>query len=110
MVTEEMVWDKLKTVLDPELHINLVDLGLIYKIEISDEEPKEAWMPKGKLVKILMTLTSPACPLASTFDELVGGAVRQIDGVGRCSVEITFEPPWSGEMMSEEARLELGMW
>ncbi len=110
MVAEEVIWDKLKTVMDPELMINLVDLGLIYKVEVEEYEASEEWMPKGDRVRILMTLTSPACPLVAMFDELVGGPIRKIDGVGRCDIEITFEPLWHAGMMSEEAKMELGMW
>lgn len=102
MVTEEMVWDKLKQVPDPEMGVNIVDLGLIYKVELFEMDTGE------QEVRILMTLTSPACPLAGTFDELVGGAVRMIDGVGKCIIDITFDPPWSMEKMTEEGKAELG--
>ena len=97
MVSEDVVWEKLKTVPDPEMGISVVDLGLIYKVEID-----------GGLVKILMTLTSPACPMADMFDELVGGAVRQLDGVDRVEVDLTFDPPWTMEMVSEFGKAELG--
>lgn len=145
MVTEEMVWKQLKTVPDPELGINLVDLGLIYKVVVKEEIqnlnqvvfsspegsfasdssfhsepvaqdddvismtlPIEVEEKRSVTVDILMTLTSPACPLAGMFDELVGGAVRKLPGVSSVKIEITFDPPWSFERVSEEAKAELG--
>ncbi len=111
MVTEEQVWEKLKMVPDPELGINLVDLGLIYEVKIIENQlalPLENETDEGVIVEILMTLTSPACPLASTFDELVGGAVREISEVKKVRIEITFDPPWSYEKMSESGKAELG--
>lgn len=98
MVSQDQVIAKLKTVEDPELKINLVDLGLIYKVTISTENN----------VKVLMTLTSPGCPLSFIFDQLVSQAVKEIPEVKDVRVELTFEPPWSPAKMSEEAKLELG--
>ncbi len=97
MLSKKNVLSKLRTVIDPELGVNIVDLGLIYEVLVRE----------GK-VKVLMTLTTPGCPLADMFDELVGGAVRDIKGVSGVDVELTFDPPWTQEMMSEEARAELG--
>lgn len=97
MVTEEEVREQLKEVIDPELNINIVDLGLIYEIEVEDED-----------VDILMTLTTPGCPLHGVFDEMVRREVEKLDGVGDIDVELTFEPRWSPEEMSDEARDELG--
>lgn len=94
--------EKLHTVPDPEMGVSVADLGLIYKVTLRDGE-------EGKQdVHILMTLTSPGCPLADMFDDLVGGAVRKLDGVGKVRVEITFDPPWNMSMLSEYARAELG--
>lgn len=111
MVIEEQVFEKLKTVMDPEMMINIVDMGLIYKIEIfePDQWIRQSWQNEGIKVKILMTLTSPTCPLASTFDEMVSSAVKLLDGVSVCEVELTFEPVWSMSMMSDEAKWELGI-
>jgi len=90
----------LKTVFDPELPINIYDLGLIYKLQVNDET---------KDVDILMTLTSPNCPVAEDIPGQVRDAVGLVDGVGNVSVELTFEPPWDKEMLSEAALLDLGL-
>ena len=96
----ERVIEVLKTCYDPEIPVDIWELGLIYEINISD----------GNDVNIKMTLTSPACPVAETLPPDVEQTVRDIPDVNTAKVEITFDPPWEKEMMSEEARLELGMW
>ena len=99
MVTEEQVWERLKTILDPELKINIVDLGLVYKVKV------------GKQIDILMTLTTPGCPLAGMFDALVKHALKKLPGVDvdrDVKIELTFDPPWTSDMMSEQAKAELG--
>lgn len=98
MVTEENVRNQLKNVIDPELDINIVDLGLVYEIEVDEDDN----------VDILMTLTTPGCPLHGVFDEMVRQEVSNVDGVKHIDVELTFEPRWSPEEMSDEARDELG--
>lgn len=98
MVYEKQVRKNLKNVIDPELDINIVDLGLIYEIDVDEESN----------VDILMTLTTPGCPLHSVFDELVKKEVKKIEEVGDIDVELTFEPRWSPEEMSDEARDEIG--
>lgn len=98
MVTEEKVREQLKNVIDPELKINVVDLGLIYEVEVGEDDN----------VDILMTLTTPGCPLHGVFDEMVKKEVKKIDSIGDIEVELTFEPRWSPEDMSDEARDELG--
>lgn len=95
---KEEVREQLKEVIDPELDINIVDLGLIYEIEVDDENN----------VEILMTLTTPGCPLHSVFDELVKKEVNKLDDIEDIDVELTFEPRWSPEEMSDEARDKLG--
>lgn len=99
MVTEEQVVERLRDVMDPELEVNIYDLGLIYEVEPEDEG-----------VYILMTLTTPGCPLHGVFDELVKREVGKIEGLAETDIEVelTFEPRWSPEDMSEEARDELG--
>lgn len=97
MVTEEEVREQLENVMDPELKINIVDLGLIYEVEVEDDE-----------VYILMTLTTPGCPLHGVFDEMVKKEVSKIEEIEEIEVELTFEPRWSPEDMSDEARDELG--
>ena len=95
----ERVIAALKTVYDPEIPINLYDLGLIYGIAIDDA---------GR-VDIRMTLTSPACPVAGSLPGQVEQVVRCVDGVSATSVELVWDPPWNQERMSEAAQLELGI-
>ena len=89
----------LRTVYDPEISTNIYDLGLIYEIDAVGEND----------IAVRMTLTSPGCPVAGILPGQVEKAVESVDGVGQCHVELVWDPPWSKEMMSEEARLELGM-
>lgn len=98
-VTEEKVREQLKEVMDPELNINIVDLGLIYEIEVREDD-----------VFILMTLTTPGCPLHGVFDEMVKREAGNLEGLEEheVEVELTFEPRWSPDEMSEDARGELG--
>ena len=88
----------LKTVYDPEIPVDVYELGLIYKVDLSDD----------RLLTIDMTLTAPGCPVAGEMPGWVEGSVRGIDGVDDVSVNMVFEPPWTPERMSDEARLELG--
>ena len=96
---KDSVVTALKGVFDPEIPVNIYDLGLIYDIAINDD----------KQVNIQMTLTSPGCPVAQTFPGTVEQAVNQVEGVKDCTVELVWEPPWTNERMSEVARLELGI-
>ncbi len=96
---EERVIDVLKDIFDPEIPVNIYELGLIYKVEVSDEQ----------YVYILMTLTSPNCPVAESLPADVKNRVAMIKEVQEVEVEITFEPPWTKDMLSEEAMLDLGM-
>ncbi|GGG92644.1 SUF system Fe-S cluster assembly protein [Polaribacter pacificus] len=88
-----------KTIYDPEIPVDIYELGLIYDVFVNDE--KEA--------KILMTLTSPNCPVAESLPREVEDKVKSLPNIIDCEVEITFDPTWTQEMMSEEAKLELGM-
>lgn len=97
-IDEQQVIDILKTVFDPEIPVNIYDLGLVYKIDIGDDN----------VVEVLMTLTAPNCPVAPTLVTNVTDAVKTIEGVADAFVNLTFDPPWDQEMMSEEAKLELG--
>ena len=97
---EERVVDVLKTCYDPEIPVNIFDLGLIYEVKVNE----------GNDVFIKMTLTSPACPVAETLPPEVEEKVKELPDVNSAKVEITFDPPWDKDMMSEEAKLELGMW
>ena len=95
---EEKIVAMLKTVFDPEIPVNVYDLGLIYKIDVSDD---------GEAV-IDMTLTAPNCPAADFIMEDVRQKVESIDGLVSATINLVFEPEWDKEMMSEEAKLELG--
>ena len=94
----ERIIDALRQIYDPEIPVNIFDLGLIYTIDISSENE----------VRIVMTLTAPGCPVAGEMPGWVADAVEPIDGVKQVDVEMTFEPQWGMDMMSDEARLELG--
>ncbi|MBU1922585.1 DUF59 domain-containing protein [Patescibacteria group bacterium] len=104
MIARKQVWEQLKTVMDPELGINIVDLGLIYNVRVKTKD-------KRQKIVITMTLTTPGCPLASVIDRMVKEAVVEIPGLEEEDVvtELVWDPPWTEEMMSEEARLQLGM-
>lgn len=95
----EQIVRVLKTIYDPEIPVDIYELGLIYDVMINLQ----------KDVKILMTLTTPNCPVAETLPVEVEEKVKSIDQVKTAIVEITFDPPWNNEMISEEAKLELGM-
>ena len=90
----------LKTVFDPEIPADIYELGLIYKVEIKDD----------RSVDVLMTLTTPNCPAAGELPTMVENAVASVPGVGVVSVNVVWEPAWSPERMSDEARLVLNMW
>lgn len=89
----------LRSVYDPEIPVNIYDLGLVYDLQIDE---------KGA-VEIRMTLTAPACPVAQTFPSTVECVVREVPGVTDVSVDLVWDPPWSPDRMSEAARLQLGM-
>jgi FeS assembly SUF system protein len=93
------VLEALKTVRDPEIPMDLVELGLIYELIVK----------KGGTVYVEMTLTTPACPVAASMPGEVEAAIRAVPGVGDVRVKLVWTPPWGPERMSEEARLELGM-
>ncbi len=89
----------LKTVYDPEIPVDIYELGLIYDVQISEEAD----------VKIIMTLTTPNCPVAETLPQEVKDKVKEVENVSDVDLELTFEPSWNKDMMSEEAKFELGM-
>jgi len=95
---EEDIIETLKTVHDPEIPVNIYELGLVYKIDISD----------AGYVQVTMTLTAPACPVAGEIVREVDEKVRTVENVSDVNVMLTFDPPWNRDMMSEEAKLELG--
>ena len=94
----DSIVDACRTVYGPEIPVNIYDLGLVYTIEISDEND----------VKVIMTLTAPGCPVAGEMPGWIADAVGPLPGVKSIDVEITWDPPWGMDMMSDEARLELG--
>lgn len=97
--TEGKIVDALKTCYDPEIPVDIYELGLIYGVELN---------PETKHVDVNMTLTSPACPVAGTLPLEVEQAVANVDGVSSAKVDVVWDPPWNPDMMSEAAKLELG--
>ncbi len=89
----------IKTIFDPEIPVDIYELGLIYDVFVNEDYE----------VKVLMTLTTPNCPVAETLPLEVEEKIKSLDEVKEAEVEITFDPPWTQELMSEEAKLELGM-
>ncbi|RZT92472.1 FeS assembly SUF system protein [Ancylomarina subtilis] len=96
--TEEIIIEILKTIYDPEIPVNIYDLGLIYEIDLYEEDE----------VKVLMTLTAPNCPMADQILEEVNDKVKALPQISDVTVVLTFDPPWDKDMMTEEAKLELG--
>ena len=97
-MTKEDILKKLRTVDDPELGIDIVELGLIYDVKI-----------KGDTVRVKLTLTTPGCPLSPYFEKSIEDVILKIKGVKKVQIDLTFNPPWSPEKMTEEARVQLGM-
>ena len=97
-ITADVI-NQLKSVYDPEIPTDIYELGLIYKVELEDD----------RLLKVTMTLTAPGCPVAGEMPEWVREACEVVAGVRRVEVEMTFDPPWTPDRMSDEARLELNM-
>ena len=96
--TEAIIVEVLKTIYDPEIPVNIYDLGLIYEIDMYEEDE----------VKILMTLTAPNCPMADQILEEVNEKTKSLPQIEDVTVVLTFDPPWDKDMMTEEAKLELG--
>jgi FeS assembly SUF system protein len=95
----DRVVEALRTVYDPEIPVNIFELGLVYKIDVDDQNA----------VHVDMTLTSPMCPVAETLPEEVKTKIEAIDGVTAAAVNVVWDPPWNPSMMTEEAQLELGI-
>jgi metal-sulfur cluster biosynthetic enzyme len=114
MLTSEKIYDCLRTVMDPELHIDIVSLGLIYDVIVDEVDASElAGSDSGQKYQVFirMTLTTPGCPLAGVFDGLVKSSMTDVEDLDHnrdVEIELTFDPPWVPDMMSEEARAELG--
>lgn len=101
MPTQQDVITVLKTIFDPEIPVDIYELGLIYEVKFSDAEG-------GQKVDVQMTLTSPNCPVAESLPNDVKQKVASMEGVVDADVKVVFEPTWTQDMMSEEAKLELG--
>jgi FeS assembly SUF system protein len=99
IATEDEILESLRQIVDPEIGINIVDLGLVYETSIDG----------NGLVAITMTLTSPGCPLSGYIGTAVESAVTDLEGVKEVDVDIVWSPPWNPSMMSEDAKLELGI-
>ena len=97
-ITKKKVFDVLKNVIDPEVGISIVDMGFLYEINI-----------KGNKIKIKMTLTNPACPMRSMFVHQIESALKSVFSNAEVEVEIVFDPPWTPERMSKDAKKELGI-
>src|ERR1700751_27009 len=103
MPTPDQVKESLKDVVDPELHIGIIDLGLVYGVDCAG--------PENENVTVTRTLTSPMCPVGPMFKQAVLSKVEELDGVKEAKVDITFTPPWDPrEMASDDAKLQLGIW
>ena len=100
--SEQLVWDQLRSCYDPEIPVNIVELGLIYDLDTSENDD-------GKTVNIKMTLTAPGCGMGPVIADEVDRKVKGINGVQYVNVELVWEPQWNQNMMSEAAKLELGM-
>ncbi len=100
MITKEAILEELKKVIDPELNVNIVDIGLIYDVIIDEEK---------KSVEINMTLTSPGCPLSFVFEEWVPAAVKNIAEVKDVRINLVWEPAWNPDMIQDDVKEELGI-
>ena len=101
---EQLVWDQLRTCFDPEIPINIVDLGLVYECRL---EPRE---DGARRVKVKMTLTAPGCGMGQVLADDVKRKLEGLPGIATADVEVVFDPPWNPNMMTEAAKLQLGMW
>ena len=97
-VTLEAIYEALKTVYDPEIPVNVVDLGLVYDVQVNDSD-----------VYVQMTLTFPGCGMGPYIGQQAEWAIQELDGVEEVQIEMVFDPPWSPELISEEARSQLGI-
>ncbi|MBV1906841.1 MAG: putative Fe-S cluster assembly protein SufT [Pseudomonadales bacterium] len=100
---EEDIWKTLRTIYDPEIPVNIVDLGLIYDVTIKPDNP-------GSYVKVTMTLTAPGCGMGPVLIDDIYARLMRTPNIENVDVELVFDPPWSRDMMSEEAQLQLGMY
>jgi len=102
--TQELAWDQLKTCFDPEIPVNIVDLGLVYKCEVTPMPEGE-----GEKAEVRFTLTAPGCGMGDVLREDVKGKLLAVPGIKEADVQVIFDPPWSMGMMSEAAKLQMGI-
>ncbi len=100
MITKEAVTEQLKTIIDPELNFNIIDLGLVYYVAIDQDK---------SLVTITMTLTTPGCPLSFVFEEWIPEAVKKVEGVKGVKIDLVWEPAWDPDKISDEIKEEMGI-
>ena len=100
---ERLLWEQMKTVYDPEIPVNIVDLGLVYRCDIRPDDRGD------RLVDVVMTLTAPGCGMGDILVDDVRSKLELVPTISRVNVELTFDPPWNHSMMSEEARLQTGL-
>ena len=98
MNLREQIIDEIKKIYDPEIPVNIYDLGLIYEVEVNEDK-----------AKIVMTLTSPNCPVAESLPKDVKDSAMQVNGIEKVDLDLVFEPPWDKSMLSEAAKLELNL-
>jgi len=101
--TEELAWDQLRTCFDPEIPVNIVDLGLVYALALT---PLEAG---GQRIDVKFTLTAPGCGMGDVLREDIQGKLLSVPGIAEADIQVVFDPPWSLQMMSDAAKLQLGM-
>ena len=98
MSKKELIIEEIRKIYDPEIPVNIYELGLIYDVKVDDNK-----------AKIIMTLTTPNCPVAESLPQEVKDSVMQVDGIEEVDLDLVFEPPWNKDMMSEAAKLELNL-
>lgn len=108
VISESSIWEKLKTVIDPELNVDIVSLGLVYEVSVKTLQKETGTQTH---VHIVMTVTTPGCPLIHVFEKMIKDALSSIpnfDPYKQTTIDLTFDPPWIPDMMNEEAKAELG--
>ena len=105
---DQVVWDRLKTCYDPEIPVNIVDLGLVYSVNVAEVEAQDG-VPAGKKVTVRFALTAPGCGMGDVLKQDIVRKVNELPQVVQSDVDVTFDPPWTQELMSDAARLQLGL-
>lgn len=105
---DQVVWDRLKTCYDPEIPVNIVDLGLVYSVAVTDVEA-QVTAPAGKKITVRFALTAPGCGMGDVLKQDIIRKVSELPTVVESDVDVTFDPPWTQELMSDAARLQLGL-